>query len=76
MRTEEQRAWLDQHPNFAEVVHLGVWSSHDWRDEGWLSKNGKYLIDDGKTLFAANYPAWFGRTGAIRVGRKVARVFA
>lgn len=69
--TPEQKTWLEANPRYSPVRRVGVVALKKWTDEGWLFGNGRFAVDDGKTLFVENYPAWFagGDRHAIRVGR-------
>ena len=65
--SEKQHQWFSDHPEYAVVQPLrwGVW----WVDQGYLWADGKFSLDDGKTLFWKPYEA-----GAVRVGRAVEMV--
>ena len=60
--TEAQLQWLADHPDYGLVQHSWL---HFWADQGYLWADGRFTLDDGKTLFWRPFSA-----GARRVGRR------
>jgi hypothetical protein len=58
--TPDQKQWLDEHPNYSPVRENMVVSMTAWTDKGWLFASGRFVADDGKTLFPHKY-SWFPR---------------
>lgn len=59
--TEAQKEWLSEHPNFSAVRETSFLTCTGWADVGYLFEDGKFIKDDGKTLF------WGPR--GLKVGR-------
>lgn len=67
--TEDQRKWLDDNPRYSVVNERGIIALTKWEDQGYLWKNGRFSLDDGRTLFWRPL-----QNGAVRVGREYAVV--
>lgn len=67
--TEDQKKWLDVNPRYSVVKELGLIALTKWTDQGYLWGNGRFSLDDGRTLFL--FPI---QNGAVRVGREYAVV--
>lgn len=69
--TPAQKLWLDEHPNFSPVREYPAVSLNGWTDKGWLFHTGRFISDDGKTLFPHKFPSWFASKDPqpILVGR-------
>jgi hypothetical protein len=49
--TEDQKKWLSENPPYSPVRHGQVVSLKGWTDKGYLFDSGRFVKDDGQTLF-------------------------